>query len=114
MSKSISKDGGRTTFRAQIKVSDKAENARVDSQCDALILDSKSKSDTIPLVQIMNSQSEVKHEATTGKIDEEKLFYLMSRGLKEKDAKTLIVLGFLSPVAKTLPLEYAVELNRLI
>ncbi len=114
VSKSISANGGRATFRAQVKISEKAENARVDSQCDALILDSNSASDTIPVLQIMNSTSEVKHEASTGKIDEDKLFYLMSRGLTEKDAKTLIVLGFLIPIAKTLPLEYAVELNRFI
>lgn len=114
ISKSISKDGGKTVFRAQIKIGEKAKNSKIESQCDALILDSKSKSDTLPKIQILNSESDVKHEASTGKIDEDKLFYLMSRGLSEKEAKTLIVLGFLSPVAKSLPLEYAVELNKLI
>jgi Fe-S cluster assembly protein SufB len=114
ISKSISKDGGKSTFRGIIKIGEKAENAKVVSQCDALLLDDKSKSDTLPVLQIYRDDAEMNHEASTGKIDEDKLFYMMSRGLNEDESRGLIVLGFMSPIAKTLPLEYAVELNKLI
>ena len=114
ISKSVSKDGGKTTFRALIKVAENAERCSITSQCDALILDEKSKSDTIPTLEIENESASITHEATVGKLNEEALFYLQSRGLSEEEAKGMIVLGFISPIAKTLPMEYSIEMNKLI
>ncbi len=114
ISKSLSKDGGRTTFRALIKVDKNAEKCKITSQCDALILDDKSRSDTVPTIEIENESVNMNHEASVGKVGEDQLFYLQSRGLSEEEARAMIVLGFLSPIAKTLPLEYAIELNKLI
>jgi Fe-S cluster assembly protein SufB len=114
ISKSLSKDGGKTVFRALIRIGEKAVNSKVSSQCDALILDGISKSDTLPTIKIEREDADVRHEASAGKIDEDKLFYLMSRGLSEEEAKSMLVLGFLTPIVKTLPLEYAVEMNKLI
>jgi Fe-S cluster assembly protein SufB len=113
ISKSISKDGGRTVYRGLVKVAKRAKNVKSSVRCDALILDEKSASDTIPYMEI-NEKANIAHEATVGKVGEEQLFYLMSRGLKESEATALIVRGFIEPVAKKLPLEFAVELNRLI
>ena len=112
--KSVSKDGGRTTYRGLAKVMPGATNAKVNVVCDALILDEKSASDTIPFIEIEEDKATLAHEATVGKIGEEQLFYLMSRGLSESEALSLIVLGFMEPFTRELPMEYAVELNRLI
>lgn len=112
--KSISKDGGISTFRGHIKVTKNAVDSKVSVKCDALQMDAESVSNTFPFMKIMNPEVDVAHEATVGKIDAEQLFYLMSRGLNEEQAMQLIVAGFIENVVKELPLEYAVELNRLI
>lgn len=114
VSKSISANGGRTSYRGLVSVSSSSSNAKSRVECDALILDSKSSSDTFPVMRINESSANIEHEATVSKIGEEKLFYLMSRGLTESEAMGLIVSGFIEPIVKELPLEYAVELNRLI
>jgi Fe-S cluster assembly protein SufB len=112
--KSVSKNGGRTTYRGLAKVLPGAYNAKVNVVCDALILDDKSASDTIPYIEIEEDRATMAHEATVGKIGEEQLFYLKSRGLSEAEALSMIVLGFMEPFTRELPMEYAVELNRLI
>jgi Fe-S cluster assembly protein SufB len=114
ISKSISAQGGRTSYRGLVEVTKSADNAKSRVECDALILDSTSRSDTYPVMKINNENANIEHEATVSKIGEEKLFYLMSRGLTETEAMSLIVSGFIEPIVKELPLEYAVELNRLI
>lgn len=114
ISKSISSGGGDATYRGLIHVDEKANDVRVRVECDALILDEKSISNTFPVMRINNNTGVIEHEASAGKISEEKLFYLMSRGLSEEEAMSLIVSGFIEPIVKELPLEYAVELNRLI
>ncbi|OGC56259.1 Fe-S cluster assembly protein SufB [candidate division WWE3 bacterium RIFCSPLOWO2_12_FULL_36_10] len=114
ISKSVSAFGGRTSYRGLIYVSPSAKNAKSRVECDALILDAESRSDTFPTMKIDESSANIEHEATVSKIGEEKLFYLMSRGLTETEAMSLIVSGFIEPIVKELPLEYAVELNRLI
>ncbi|MEM4326642.1 MAG: Fe-S cluster assembly protein SufB [Candidatus Diapherotrites archaeon] len=113
-SKSISKDGGRTSYRGLLKVIKGCKGVRSNVNCDALILDDKSRTDTYPYIEIDEPTATIAHEARVGKIGEEEIFYLMSRGLSEVEALTMIVMGFIQPFAKTLPLEYAVELNRLI
>lgn len=114
-SKSISKDNGRTTYRGLVKVYPNATNVRSHIKCDALMLDKDSRSDTIPYMEIDEKRGvTIAHEATVGKISEEHLFYLMSRGLNEQEALTMIVMGFFQGFVKELPLDYAVELNRLI
>jgi len=112
--KSVSKDGGRTTYRGLAKVMPGATNAKINVVCDALILDEQSASDTIPFIEIEEDRATLAHEATVGKIGEDQLFYLMSRGLSEAEALSMIVLGFMEPFTRELPMEYAVELNRLI
>ena len=97
-----------------VSVSSQAKNVKSRVECDALILDEKSASDTFPVMDINESSANIEHEATVSKIGEEKLFYLMSRGLTEAEAMGLMVSGFIEPIVKELPLEYAVELNRLI
>lgn len=114
VSKSISLNGGRTSYRGLVNVTPSASNAKSRVECDALILDSDSASDTYPTMKIDESSAQIEHEATVSKIGEEKMFYLMSRGLTEVEAMGLIVSGFIEPIVKELPLEYAVELNRLI
>lgn len=114
ISKSISKNGGRCSYRGMVKVIKGAKNCKSFVQCDALILDEKSISDTYPYIDIAESDVEIGHEAKVSKIGDEQVFYLMSRGLSEHDAQTLIVSGFIEPFVKELPLEYAVEMNRLI
>ncbi len=114
LSKSISRDGGRTSYRGLVKVAPNAHNVKVNVRCDALLLDDKSRSDTYPYMQIDNKDVQVGHEATVSKIGDEQLFYLMSRGMSENDAIAMIVNGFFEPFIKELPMEYAVELNRLI
>lgn len=114
ISKSISKNGGRTSYRGLVHVTPQAHHSKNTVICDALLLDPGSRSDTYPVDRIYNSQVEVQHEATVSKIGEEQLFYLMSRGLTEETARKMIVNGFIDDVVKKLPLEYAVEMNRLI
>jgi len=114
VSKSVSKDGGRTTYRGLLHVGRGARNVTSSVRCDALMLDDLSRSDTYPYIQINEDDAVVSHEATVGKIGDEQLFYLMSRGLNENEATNMIVLGFLEMFTKELPMEYAVEFNRLI
>jgi Fe-S cluster assembly protein SufB len=113
-SKSISKDGGRSTYRGLLEVADGASESRSKVVCDALLLDEDSRSDTYPTIRIGENDADVGHEATVSKIGDEQLFYLESRGLDEEEASKMIVNGFIEPVTKELPMEYAVELNRLI
>jgi Fe-S cluster assembly protein SufB len=113
-SKSISKDGGRAAYRGMIKVHAGLKNIKSHVVCDALILDAKSRSDTYPYIEIDSDDVSIEHEARVSKISEEQLFYLMSRGLSEQEASMMIVNGFIEPLVKQLPMEYAVELNRLI
>jgi Fe-S cluster assembly protein SufB len=113
-SKSISKNNGRATYRGLVKVYPDANNVRSNVVCDALLLDENSRTDTYPYIEIENEDVAVGHEASVSKIGEEQLFYLMSRGMSEGDATTMIVSGFIEPLVKELPMEYAIELNRLI
>lgn len=113
-SKSISKDGGTCTFRSNILVGKMAEKSKVTVSCESLMLDSISRSDTIPVNDIRNNDVEFAHEAKIGKISDEAIFYLMTRGITEEEAKAMIVRGFATPISKELPLEYAVEMNNLI
>lgn len=114
ISKSISKGTGRATYRGLCKIYEGAESAKSNVECDALLLNDTSRTDTFPYIEIEEQTSSVGHEATVSKIGAEQLFYLMSRGLAEEEAAAMIVRGFIEPIAKLLPLEYAVELNRLI
>ena len=114
VSKSISKEGGRTSYRGLVSVHPNAKNSSVYVSCDALILDEASRSDTYPYMKIKENDVEIQHEATVEKLGDEKLFYLMSRGLKKSDAESALVLGFMEPVTREIPLEYSIELNRLI
>ncbi len=114
IAKSVSKDGGRTTYRGLLHVSKLADNVKSTVRCDALLLDQISKTDTYPYNEVNNESATITHEATVGKIGEQQLFYLMSRGLNEQEALSMIVSGFFDAFAKEIPLEYAVEFNRLI
>jgi Fe-S cluster assembly protein SufB len=114
VSKSISKDGGRTSYRGLLKVYKDATNARSNVVCDALLLDEASRSDTYPYIEVDNDNVNIGHEASVSKIGEEQLFYAMSRGVSEEDASTMVVSGFIEPLVKELPMEYAMEMNRLI
>ena len=114
ISKSISKNGGRASYRGLVRVEKGAKNARSNVVCDALILDDHSQSDTFPYIEVAEQDASIGHEASVSKIGEEQLFYLMSRGLSEAEASTMIVNGFIEPLVKELPMEYAVEMNRLI
>ena len=113
-SKSISKSGGRNTLRSSIVVNKEAKHAKVSVNCDSLMLDDQSNSDTIPAMNIMTDDCDVGHEAKIGRISNKAIFYLMSRGISEDEARAMIVSGFANPVRKELPLEYAVEMNNLI
>ncbi|MEM3808303.1 MAG: Fe-S cluster assembly protein SufB, partial [Nitrososphaerota archaeon] len=113
-SKSICKDGGRTTYRGLLHVARGAKGVKSSVRCDALILDDLSRTDTYPYNNVNEDDATITHEATVGKIGEDQLFYLMSRGIPEQEALNMIVLGFLDGFTKTLPMEYAVEFNRLI
>lgn len=113
-SKSICKDGGRTSYRGLVHMAPSAKGSKSNVKCDALILDSASRSDTYPTMKIRAKEVTLGHEATVSKVGEEQLFYLMSRGLDEPTATGLIVSGFIEPIVRELPLEYAVELNKLI
>src|SRR5690554_193370 len=114
VSKSISKGGGRSGYRGLVRVEPGAEDAKSMVRCDALILDENSRSDTYPYMEVEENDAEIGHEATVSKVGEEQLFYLMSRGLTEDEATSMIVAGFIEPIVKELPMEYAVEMNRLI
>src|SRR3954449_11616236 len=114
VSKSVSKDGGRATYRGQLKVSAGATNVVASVRCDALMLDDQSRSDTYPYIDIAEDDTTMTHEATVGKVSAEQVFYLMARGLTENEATNLIVQGFLEVFTKELPMEYAIEFNRLV
>ena len=113
LSKSISKNGGRGTYRGQVTVSPKAENCKLNVVCDALILDEESRSDTYPTMEVANPTARCEHEASVSKVSDNQLFYLMSRGHSEEEALAMIVNGFFEPFTRELPMEYAVELNQL-
>jgi Fe-S cluster assembly protein SufB len=113
-SKSISKSGGRASYRGLLKVHPQAYNSRSNVVCDALLLDEDSRSDTYPYIEIDNEDVSIGHEASVSKVGEEQLFYLMSRGLTEEEATTMVVSGFIEPLVRELPMEYAIEMNRLI
>ena len=112
--KSISKSGGKNTFRSSVEIRNNAKHAKAVVSCASLMLDNISRSDTIPSMDVRTSDADVGHEAKIGKISEDAVFYLMSRGISETEARQMIVTGFANPVAKELPLEYAVEMNNLI
>jgi Fe-S cluster assembly protein SufB len=114
ISKSISKNGGRATYRGMVQINKGATGARSKVVCDALILDDKSRSDTYPLNKIFEEDVIFEHEAVVSRVSEEQLLYLMSRGLSEHEAEAMVVNGFLEPVMKEVPMEYAVEMNRLV
>jgi Fe-S cluster assembly protein SufB len=114
VSKSVSKDGGRATYRGHLKVAPGATNVVASVRCDALMLDDDSRSDTYPYIDIQEDDTHMSHEATVGKISQDQVFYLMSRGLSENEAQNLIVQGFLEVFTKELPMEYAIEFNRLV
>ena len=114
VSKSIASGGGCATYRGEVKITKNAINSRASVKCDTLIIDDISKSDTIPTNIVNNKDSFLEHEATVSKISEDKLFYLMSRGISEESAKELIIMGFINAFREELPMEYAVELNRLL
>ena len=114
VSKSICKDGGRAGYRGLVRVEPGAKGVKSFVRCDALILDADSRSDTYPYMEIEEADAEIGHEATVSKVGEEQMFYLMSRGLSEEEATSMIVAGFIEPIVKELPMEYAVEMNRLI
>ncbi|MEA2008053.1 MAG: Fe-S cluster assembly protein SufB [Chloroflexota bacterium] len=114
VSKSISKDGGRASYRGLVKVNPGNKNVRSNVVCDALILDEHSRSDTYPYIEVDEQDVTVGHEASVSKVEAEQLFYLMSRGLSEEEATSMVVSGFIEPLVKELPMEYAIEMNRLI
>jgi Fe-S cluster assembly protein SufB len=114
ISKSVSMRGGVTIYRGLLHVAEHAHDCTSSVECDALLLDSESRSDTIPTIRIRNDDVTVAHEARVGKFSEEDVFYLTSRGLTEDQAKTMIVNGFIEPIIRLLPLEYALEMNRLV
>jgi Fe-S cluster assembly protein SufB len=114
ISKSISKGKGRSSYRGLVKVNPGAHHVKSSVVCDALLLDEESRTDTYPYMEIEEDNVTIGHEASVSKVGEEQLFYLQSRGLSEDEAMSMIVSGFIEPIAKELPLEYAVELNRLI
>jgi Fe-S cluster assembly protein SufB len=114
ISKSISKDAGRTSYRGLVRFEEGAKHSKSFVRCDALLLDEKSRSDTYPYIEFGEHDAQVGHEATISKVGDDQLFYLMSRGLSEQQAMSMIVNGFIEPVTRTLPMEYAVEWSRLI
>jgi Fe-S cluster assembly protein SufB len=113
-SKSISKGEGRASYRGLLKVHKGAYNSKSNVVCDALLLDEQSRSDTYPYIEIDEDDVTIGHEASVSKVGEEQLFYLMSRGLSEEQATGMVVSGFIEPLVKELPMEYAIEMNRLI
>ncbi len=113
-SKSISKGGGYAYYRGLLEVGKNAKNTKAMANCESLMLDSESKSDTLPIIEVRNNNVDIGHEAKIGRISDDTIFYMMSRGIPEEEAKIMVVNGFVEPIAKELPLEYAVELNNLI
>jgi len=113
-SKSVSKDGGRTSYRGLLKVIKGAKNSKSTVRCDALLLDEYSRSDTYPTMDISDERVNIGHEASVSRIGEEQLFYFQSRGIPQPKAEVMIVNGFIEPIVKEIPMEFAVELNRLI
>jgi Fe-S cluster assembly protein SufB len=114
VSKSVARGGGRTSYRGLVKVAKRAHHSKSTVKCDALLVDQISRSDTYPYVDIRTDDVSMGHEATVSKVSEDQLFYLMSRGLTEDEAMAMVVRGFVEPIARELPMEYALELNRLI
>lgn len=114
VSKSVSRNGGRTSYRGLVKVMERAKHSKSNVLCDALLVDKVSRTDTYPYVDVRTEDVEMGHEATVSKVSEDQLFYLMSRGMEENEAMAMIVRGFVEPIARELPMEYALELNRLI
>ena len=112
--KSISKDGGISTYRSSVNVNKEAKGAKAFVSCQSLMLDSISRSDTVPAMTVKTDDADIGHEAKIGRISDDAVFYLMSRGISEDEARAMIVSGFANPVSKELPLEYAVEMNNLI
>ena len=112
--KSISKDGGVAVYRGSLTITENAHHCKSTISCESLMLDNRSRSDTIPVMDIRNDEVDIGHEAKIGRISDEAIFYLMSRGISEEEAKAMIVRGFVEPISKELPLEYAVEMNNLI
>ena len=112
--KSICKSGGVSTYRSSVEIRRSAEGSKASVNCGSLMLDSLSRSDTVPAIDVRTSRADVGHEAKIGRISDEAVFYLMSRGISESEARAMIVSGFASPVSKELPLEYAAEMNNLI
>lgn len=113
-SKSISRDGGKAIYRSSVNIQPEAKGSKCSVVCESLMMDNQSRSDTIPVMDVRNDEADIGHEAKIGRISEESIYYLMTRGLGEEEAKALIVRGFVEPVTKELPLEYAIEMNRLI
>ena len=114
VSKSVARGGGRTSYRGLVQVLEGAYGSKSTVRCDALLVDDISRSDTYPYVDVREDDASMGHEATVSKVGEDQLFYLMSRGLAEDEAMAVIVRGFVEPIARELPMEYAVEMNRLI
>jgi len=114
ISKSVSAGNGMTTYRGLLHIDKNATGVKSTVRCDALLLDEAARTKTFPYMEVYNNEAMITHEARTGKVGEDELFYLMSRGLSEEDAITTVVLGFLDPLASELPLEYSIELKRLI
>jgi Fe-S cluster assembly protein SufB len=113
-SKSMSRGNGRSSYRGLLKIQRRAEGSKSNVVCDALLLDPESRSDTYPYIEVNAQDVSLGHEATVSRVGEEQLFYLMSRGLSEEEATSMVVSGFIEPLVKELPMEYAVEMNRLI
>ena len=114
VSKSVARGGGRTSYRGLVQVQEGAYGSKSNVRCDALLVDTISRSDTYPYVDVREDDVQMGHEATVSKVSEDQLFYLMSRGMSEEEAMAMIVRGFIEPIARELPMEYALELNRLI
>jgi Fe-S cluster assembly scaffold protein SufB len=114
VSKSISKGTGRATYRGLLEVAENAHHCKANVKCDALLIGEDARSDTYPTINVANNSTTVQHEATVSKVGEDQLFYLMSRGISENEATAMVVNGFVEPITKEIPLEYAIELNRLI
>ena len=114
VSKSVARNGGRAAYRGLVQVSEGAKGSANSVVCDALLVDTVSRSDTYPYIDIREDDVTLGHEATVSRVSEEQLFYLMSRGLSEDEAMAMIVRGFIEPIARELPMEYALELNKLI
>ncbi|MCO4468454.1 FeS assembly protein SufB [Streptococcus infantarius subsp. infantarius] len=114
ISKSVAKDGGKTDYRGSVYFGKHSEGSKSHIECDTILMDDLSSSDTIPFNEIHNSNVSLEHEAKVSKVSEEQLYYMMSRGISEEEATAMIVNGFMEPITKELPMEYAVEMNSLI